>query len=515
MAEKEYIVTLKKGVDADEFNSEMIASSGAGKIPNRTVDVANARPLSQRNTHYGLEDSEALDLKNDSRVEDVEVPPDKIPNAVIENQAYQDGTFTKTSSSTGTYHNWGLIRCQNTTNNYATGTTTSDNYNYTADGTGVDFICQDGGIQTDHPEFQDSSGSTRWATVNWYTASGVSGTQNANHDRDYSGHGTHCAGIAVGKTFGHAKNAKVYAQKVAGLEGTGDSSTGIAVADAFDCIKGWHNAKSGANAGRPTVVNMSWGYSTTHSDLPSALSYRGVNKTGTDIDNLTKLRDFKFTAYPGSANYKTPLRVASVDADIDEMIDAGIHICHSAGNSYYTHDLTTGSDYDNTYTITAGTKYYNRGSSPYSVNAFNVGNIDMTSASATLDQKADSSVTGPAVDIWAPGTNIMSACSTTNSMSGVTGQNYSGNASFKQVNISGTSMAGPQVAGIACLLLSVNPQLTPAELKALIHSLCTTDKINDPADGDMDNWKNLHPGSTPKRFVYNPYTGANVLTIST
>ena len=33
MAEKEYIVTLKKGVDADKFNSEMTASSGTGKIP--------------------------------------------------------------------------------------------------------------------------------------------------------------------------------------------------------------------------------------------------------------------------------------------------------------------------------------------------------------------------------------------------------------------------------------------------------------------------------------------------
>ena len=214
MAEKEYIVTLKKGVDADKFNSEMTASSGTGNIPNRTVDVANARPKSIRNTHYGLEESEAQDLKNDPRVEDVEVPPDKIPNAVIGHDATRSGTYNKTTSSTGTFQNWGLIRCQNETNNYGTGTTTSDNYNFTADGTGVDFIVQDSGIQTDHPEFQDSSGSNRWSTVDWYTASGVSGTQNVNHDRDYDGHGTHCAGIAVGKTFGHAQGAKIYAQKL-------------------------------------------------------------------------------------------------------------------------------------------------------------------------------------------------------------------------------------------------------------------------------------------------------------
>ena len=142
----------------------------------------------------------------------------------------------------------------------------------------------------------------------------------------------------------------------------------------------------------------------------------------------------------------------------------------------------------------------------------NVGNIDSTAYSSTQDQKSVDSVHGPAVDIYAPGTYVMSACSTTNDKSG---QNYYANSSYKQVNISGTSMAGPQVAGVLCLLLSVNPQLTPAELKTLVHSLCTTDKIYDPADGNFANWRNLNPGSTPKRFLFNPYTGANVLTITT
>ena len=74
MSEKEYIVTLNKGVDYAQFNQDMIASTGAGDIPNRTVDVANARPGSQRNTHYALTDEEALALKNDSRVLDVAIP---------------------------------------------------------------------------------------------------------------------------------------------------------------------------------------------------------------------------------------------------------------------------------------------------------------------------------------------------------------------------------------------------------------------------------------------------------
>ena len=45
MAEKEYIVSLKRGVDASAFKAEMTQSSGDANIPARSVDVANERLL--------------------------------------------------------------------------------------------------------------------------------------------------------------------------------------------------------------------------------------------------------------------------------------------------------------------------------------------------------------------------------------------------------------------------------------------------------------------------------------
>jgi hypothetical protein len=54
MTEREYIVTLHKDVDYTAFNQEMIAETGGGDIPQRIVGVENARPASQRNTHYAL-----------------------------------------------------------------------------------------------------------------------------------------------------------------------------------------------------------------------------------------------------------------------------------------------------------------------------------------------------------------------------------------------------------------------------------------------------------------------------
>ena len=45
----------------------MTQSNGDSNIPARSVDVANERLLSTRNTHYSLTDAEAEQLKNDTR----------------------------------------------------------------------------------------------------------------------------------------------------------------------------------------------------------------------------------------------------------------------------------------------------------------------------------------------------------------------------------------------------------------------------------------------------------------
>ena len=46
MAEKEYIISLKRGVDYEAFDDEMQAGIGRGLITDRIVDIADARPLS-------------------------------------------------------------------------------------------------------------------------------------------------------------------------------------------------------------------------------------------------------------------------------------------------------------------------------------------------------------------------------------------------------------------------------------------------------------------------------------
>ena len=358
-----------------------------------------------------------------------------------------------------------------------------------------------------------SGGTSRVQQIDWFTASGLPGTMPTSHYTDFHGHGTHCAGIAAGKTYGFAKGAAIYAMKVDGLQGPSDPNGGISVADCFDTIKEWHNNKTN---GRPTIVNMSWGYSGTRTQTnPTGGTYRGTpwtynSETGNEL----------WAAYgivpqlnsDGLIARRIPVRVASVDTDIEELIDAGVHVVIASGNSYYKIDESTGNDYNNQVDLGNGNEFYHRGSSPYSAEAFIVGNIDSTTTSISgtpRDKTAGSSCKGPGVNIWAPGTDIISSASGTTVFGALTGA-YDDN--FNLANISGTSMAAPQVAGLACLHLQVKPKLTPAELFNRVVADTKAEIYDTGLDNDYDAFSTSIMGSA-NRMLYSKY-GIQPITVA-
>ena len=533
MSEKEYIVVVKRGIDLNEIDAEMQSSSGNDVIPQRAVDVANARVGSKRMTHYALTDEEATQLSNDPRVLSVEIPVEQREDIVIDLNARRFNNYDKPATissmpAAGNFVNWGLIRSNQITNEY-TGTnnnnSSTDYFNYVLDGTGVDVVIQDSGIDPDHPEWEDANGNSRLQQIDWYTASGLSGTQNANHYRDYDGHGTHVASTAVGKEFGWAKNAQIYSQKLNGLEGSGDSGTGISITNAFDTIRLWHNAKTN---GRPTVVNMSWGTS-----LPFQGSSRytglGGNYRGTGwnfgVDYTTESALVSATGFnpawtlygsDGGSAQRIPVRASQYDAEVEDMIDDGIHICIASGNQMHKIDIVGGLDYDNTFTYGGSTYYYHRGSSPYTDEAFMVGNLAggetfySGSPVANTDVPSITSNYGPGCNIWAPGQHICAANSSDSSRSD---QPYYFNNSYRQMSIGGTSMASPQVAGVCALFLQAYPNLTPAQLQKMIFDY-SKPTVNFTQTGSTDydvyptgTYLNFSPSSCggPNRHLFNPY----------
>ena len=130
-----------------------------------------------------------------------------------------------------------------------------------------------------------------------------------------------------------------------------------------------------------------------------------------------------------------------------------------------------------TYAIAAGNSNANAcNSSPARVpSAITVGSTTNT------DARSSFSNFGTCLDIFAPGSNITSAWSTSNSATNT---------------ISGTSMATPHVAGVAALFLEANPGSSPATVTSAIISGSTLNHVSNPGTG------------SPNRLLYSLLTGA-------
>lgn len=516
---KEYIVSLNQDVDYDKFWHDMETDGiCTNHIPIRSVDIINERPLSLRSCHYELSDEEAKNLRDDPRVYSVEIPPSQRNDIEIKTTTSQNGTYSKATGTPATnWTNWGLPRLSSRTNN-TPNSTGSFKYDYDIDGTGVDFVIQDSGLQCDHPDFFDNSGVSRVQKINWWTASGQGGNppwypDTSDHGMpagfytDTFGHGTHCTGIVAGKTYGRAKNARIYVMKVAGLGGTG----GLDPIYVFDLITAWHNNKPidpVTGYKRPTVVNMSWGYQATFDSIRNG-TYRGTFWVGTN----------KQPQY-GMVGNTFGVRVGSVDTDVQQCLSAGVVLVGSAGNNYQTIASPGGLDYNNVFSKTTGYSYnYMRGSSPPAApGVINVGSVDITYASNGKEQKAGYSDSGPRVDIYAPGTQVVSTISNTYNSGFATPpygvNNYPYNSSFKIANVSGTSMASPNVAGIVAQLLQMYPGETPAQIRQRLIDLSTTNVLYDTGSTtDYTVLNSLH--GSPNRYAYFPYVATPSYFIAT
>lgn len=516
---KEYTVTTPNLETTDSVWDDLLSSDTTPEtIPDRVVEVANERPNNGRNTSYYLTDAEAFFLAQDPRVEAVQ----DTSEFKIHKKAFQVATFSKDTIQTGPKANWGLLRHIKPNNIY--GTSTDDpggTYDYVLDGTDVDIVIMDSGIQVDHPEFNSlhSPFTSRVNMIDWYAESGVVGSMPSGFYQDLDGHGTHVAGIAAGKTFGWAKNAQIFSIKLDGLKGATDTGSGFDIVTAFDVLLGWHNNKTN---GHPTVVINSWSYGIIYkSDLEvfafsedefatlyniNGGSYRGTPWTGSTLDPAKGHVGQQISEF----GYLYPFRVPSVDADIAQLVDAGIIVCNAAGNESMKVDVDLGLDYSNYILTDFGTFYYHQGSSPSSQNidAFYVGAVSSLTQ-GMMDRKASYSNAGPGVNIYAAGSQIMSCTSQVNVNN--SDYPYFQNITYKQELLSGTSMSNPQIAGMAALLLQMHPNWSPKQVLDYMVNESFPTLYTTNQDDDYSVTSSLLGGAS--RMAYVPTSAQRVFTI--
>jgi subtilisin family serine protease len=502
MSQREYIITVEDPKVWDEV-WDLFTKDGLGDnfIPQRAVEVINERPFNDYIAHFSLTDDEAMELKNDSRFASVELQADLQPDVFKGWSGTRPGLYDKSNTTTAIMKNWGLLRATNTTNPFMTSTSVNGDYNYNLDGTGVDIVVIDSGVEPNHPEFAvnaDGTGGSRVVDFDWSSLGvpGVfSGSSIGGYLGDSNGHGSNCASIAAGNTCGWAPGAAIYSIRIfSGNNITTNAYLGAINSDlAFDLVRAFHLAKIAAGNTRPTICTNSWGYYSTYNGMQYTV-WRGLQY------NI----NMPSSTY-GQVNYYHPYVVSYLDTSVNVAAEAGVIMVGAAGNYYHKIDVPGGSDYNNYWRWTDGTYidnvYYQRGMSPTrATSMITVGAIDNTIS----EQKTAWSETGPRVDVYAPGSMIMGAYANRPAQTyAVPDPRASG---YYLNKMSGTSMACPQVTGMLACVLQARPTMTPAEAKQFVIDHSVKNSLQVGGAENYSNQRSLQSGNN--RILKTPFTNA-------
>ena len=505
---REYIVTVREHGDLENFYDEMETAGSAGCCPDREVECLSRRNIS-RNTHYKLSELDVDKLKNHPNVIDVQLAPHELGIEATPLWGPQQGDFQKSTNISSGDLNWGLKRVVDgvQTANWGTNgqTTFNDTIQTGSSGKNVDLVIVDSHVNHEHPEFwvnpTNNAAGSRMDQLDWFAeyAAALGDTYGTGKNYTYStsgygqpgqsNHGTHVAGTAGGNTQGWARDAHLY--NIAFSTTLVNDRSGTSYPDfaiyLFDYLREFHRKKPiNSKTGRknPTVTNHSWGYSQGSPDLNSitSVTYRGTTTSvsGTDPERKTILEANGCPVPYNTYLRRVPVRVWALEADIQDAIEDGIIVISSAGNSYWMMDLSTGSDWSNYYSIGASNYYHSQGSSPGAApGVICVGSV------GTLVEEYKSAFTniGKRVDVFAPGSDIISAVWDTSAVNewGSPCVVDPRDSNFFLTDISGTSMASPQVAGYIACLAEQEPNITPAS--ALQHLIDYSKKDQISSDG--------------------------------
>ena len=519
----EYFVVVTDPQYKEEIHQELLAAHGTDPIPNRPVACEDEMPFSEYNGIFLLTDAEAEKLLTDPRISDVHLSPSAV-GAIRKHFGTRTAQYDKSASTmTNVMKNWGLGRCISPVNNFGAGTSTST-YTYNLTGAGVDVIMMDTGVEPNHPEFAvnaDGTGGSRVVDFDWTQLGAITSVPTGGFLGDCDGHGSNCASIAAGNTQGWASNAAIYSLRVvsSGIGATDyDITDGrqLGIVDEFQAwqsIRLFHLAKPITSAGyrRPTVVSCSYGYFTPYctGGPMTSITYRGtthVTNTTTGYANLYGTIGGADNTFGGEHGY----RYSAIDADVGSAIAAGVVVVGAAGNTVHKIDVPTGPDYNNYWTSSVyGPYYYHQGSSPAAAN----GVITVGAISHTLpEHKISYSCTGPRINVFSPGNLIMGAySSSTYSFNSVQDPR---NSLYWLNKLSGTSMACPQVTGVAALALELRPQYTATDVLNFISGTSAKNLLNETYYGGSGYTQYAGLQSASNNYLYMPFNLPNPLTIT-
>ena len=488
--DKEYVVTLYKREDLEQFYNEMMLTN---------FPLVKKRPIS-RNTHYMMTEAQAEQLRQDPRIWGVECVDDinVVRPRVVNNEPTPiGGTFWKqdnSSSVSSSWRQWGHVHCagdaaQRRKNAWGGGSglnTVTDTVEIHNNGRHVDVVIVDDEVSWDAEEwYSPTTNSSRFVQYQWFNElnSLVNSIDDDNQTEPTGtivydttatcpeSHGIHVTGTATGQHYGWASEAWIYNIAVTSTFSSGQSMPPLLI---FDYLRAFHRAKpvnQETGYKNPTVTNHSYGgvrymnneENLVFSDLTS-VTYRGVTynsgnpgpsgwtQSGVETDFGVR---FNLNAYPSYSS--------AMAADVQDAIADGIIVIGAAGNDNLLMDVPGGPDWDNVMSVSGpGSFYYNRGAWPCTPDA---GSINVGALSDQQDfRRSTYTMFGPGVDIFAPGDQILSSYNN----SGLNDSKYSQGTGNYFYPIQGTSMASPQVCGVIACVAGLNPRFTQEDARGFL-----------------------------------------------
>jgi subtilisin family serine protease len=543
--------------------------------PKRSVYSMSSEESDILKTHPKIEWIEKSSLYNPEPLEQRKYD-EEFDRHIDTNRFKQNILNIRTTGNPGaalTFTQWGLLRHQSRDNSgFGTNTTVSSDIQYSLTGKHVDVVIMDTGVRWDHPEFLNSGytsvpvgvstisvtrvrdillhGPSEYGftwSANGLTAPGSGLLANyteatALNSSSFNGswHGSHVAGTSAGNQFGTAFEANIWSIACVDRSDLGWAEP----SDGFDYIRVWHNNKPVnpiTGVKNPTVVNCSWGHRqfVSYNDAYTA-TFRGNSYSSTYTEASGNNVPAIYYMKTNSTYYEFTTKRTSGQTQVDEILDdlgcQNVILICSAGNSGSGNgkqDVSGGLDYDNQFT--SGTFFYSSGYDTYYCRngtpaighiglpdaVIKVGAMDSTvvTSGVTSERKASYSNTGPTIDVWSAGTNVLSPYSSgyADPRSGIT--------TFYNDYLSGTSMASPNVTGVVALYLQTNPRATRVDVRNWLNNNATIDigtgfldawSSNDAVGvNSVSYWSDSYGlRDSNHKILYNPFANNTIPSIS-
>ena len=519
--DKEYVVTLHRKEDLEQFYNEMQLTN---------FPLVLKRPLS-RNTHYMMTEEQAEQLRQDPRVWGVVAADSFHIKRQVNREPYTiAGDFWKDAPPASTINpglrQWGHLHCagsdpQRRKNAWGDPTATevvNDVVEVFSNGRHVDVVIVDDPVSYDSGEWESPSqpGVSRFVQYQWFnelnnavssidddgqalpTGTITYGTNAASA----SYHGIHVTGTAAGQHYGWAEEANIYNLAVTDSWPSGQQVGALLI---FDYLRAFHLNKAinpATGKRNPTITNHSYGGIINMATPTETLQFGDLTEVyyqGT-VYNAGNPGPSGWTEAGVEADFGVrfglgsyPSWSSAVAADVQDAIEDGVVVIGAAGNDNLLMAEVGDDNWNNIINVNNGNQvfYYNRGAWPNSPDS---GAINVGALSKQADFRRSTYTNfGPAIDVFAPGDNILSSFGNTGFADGKYTVGY-------YYPIQGTSMASPQVCGVIACAAGGKERFTQSDARKYLNDTSREgDMTFDVAGGGLDD-NSCRQGS-PNRYL--------------